>query len=51
VSGAVPKLVVLGAIKKKQAEKAMERKPIATFFHGLCISSVVDSPGVNSVFL
>jgi hypothetical protein len=38
VGGAIPGLVVLGSIRK-QAEQAMESKPVSSTLHGLCISS------------
>jgi hypothetical protein len=45
VGGAITGLVVLGSIRK-QAEQAVESKPVSSTLHGLCISSCLQVPAL-----
>ena len=47
IGGAVPRLVVLGSIRK-QAEQARGSKPVGSTFHGLSISSCLQVPALTS---
>jgi len=45
VGGAIPRLMVLGSIRK-QAEQAMRSKPVSSILHGLCLSSCLQVPAL-----
>jgi hypothetical protein len=47
VDGAIPELVVRGAMKK-QAEQALRTKPGAALLHELCISSCLQVPALTA---